>query len=192
MQYVLGKNEDEDEEVEVVKVTGNEMYYYGEINNENTLEFVEKFKRLEQNLLRISAEILNYEPEIRVHICSEGGDLFCGFSLMNLLEKSRVRVVTIAQGACCSAATFMLLGGAERRIARNAYILIHQLSSGMWGKYEEMKDEIRTCEKFMKMIRATYMNKTKIPEKKLDRLMKRDIYLEPSKAIKHSIVHAYD
>jgi len=86
----------------------------------------------------------------------------------------------------------MLLGGMERRIARNAYILIHQLSSGMWGKYEEMKDEIRTCEKFMKMIRGTYLTKTKIPEKKLDRLMKRDIYLEPSKAIKHSIVHAYD
>jgi ATP-dependent protease ClpP protease subunit len=192
MQYVSGKNEDDDEEFDVVKVTGNEMYYYGEINNENTLEFVEKFKKLEQQLLRISAEILNYEPEIRVHICSEGGDLFCGFSLMNLLEKSRVRVVTIAQGACCSAATFMLLGGAKRHIARNAYILIHQLSSGMWGKYEEMKDEIRTCEKFMKMIRQTYMSKTDIPEKKLDRLMKRDIYLEPSKAIKHSIVHAYD
>src|SRR6056300_1316707 len=187
MQYVLGKNEDEEEELEVVKVTGNEMYYYGEINNENTLEFVEKFKKLEQHLLRISAEILNYEPEIRLHICSEGGDLFCGFSLMNLLDKSRVRVVTIAQGACCSAATFMLLSGQERRIAKNAYLLIHQLSSGMWGKYEEMKDQMKTCEKFMKMIRNVYKTKTTIPDKKLDRLMKRDIYLEPAKALKHSI-----
>jgi len=192
MLVLNGNHESEEEEVEVVKVIGNEMFYYGEINNENTLEFVEKFKKLEQHLLRISAEILNYEPEIRVHICSEGGDLFCGFSLMNLLEKSRVRVVTIAQGACCSAATFMLLGGQERRIAKNAYLLIHQLSSGMWGKYEEMKDEMKTCEKFMKMIRNVYKTKTTIPDKKLDRLMKRDIYLEPAKALKHSIVHAYD
>jgi ATP-dependent protease ClpP protease subunit len=189
---VLNGNHEEEEEVEVVKVIGNEMFYYGEINNENTLEFVEKFKRVEQQLLKISAEILNYDPEVRVNICSEGGDLFCGFSLMNLLEKSRVRVVTIAQGACCSAATFMLLGGKERRIAKNAYLLIHQLSSGMWGKYEEMKDEMKTCEKFMKMIRNVYKTKTTIPDKKLDRLMKRDIYLEPAKALKHSIVHAYD
>lgn len=189
---VLNGNHEEEEEVEVVKVIGNEMFYYGEINNENTLEFVEKFKRVEQQLLKISAEILNYDPEVRVNICSEGGDLFCGFSLMNLLEKSRVRVVTIAQGACCSAATFMLLGGQERRIAKNAYLLIHQLSSGMWGKYEEMKDEMKTCEKFMKMIRNVYKTKTTIPDKKLDRLMKRDIYLEPAKALKHSIVHAYD
>lgn len=189
---VLNGNHEEEEEVEVVKVIGNEMFYYGEINNENTLEFVEKFKRVEQQLLKISAEILNYEPEVRVNICSEGGDLFCGFSLMNLLEKSRVRVVTIAQGACCSAATFMLLGGQERRIAKNAYLLIHQLSSGMWGKYEEMKDEMKTCEKFMKMIRNVYKTKTTIPDKKLDKLMKRDIYLEPAKALRHSIVHAYD
>jgi ATP-dependent protease ClpP protease subunit len=192
MLVLNGNHESEEEEVEVVKVIGNEMFYYGEINNENTLEFVEKFKRVEQQLLKISAEILNYEPEVRVNICSEGGDLFCGFSLMNLLEKSRVRVVTIAQGACCSAATFMLLGGQERRIAKNAYLLIHQLSSGMWGKYEEMKDEMKTCEKFMKMIRNVYKTKTTIPDKKLDRLMKRDIYLEPAKALKHSIVHAYD
>jgi len=192
MLVLNGNHESEEEEVEVVKVIGNEMFYYGEINNENTLEFVEKFKRVEQQLLKISAEILNYEPEVRVNICSEGGDLFCGFSLMNLLEKSRVRVVTIAQGACCSAATFMLLGGRERRIAKNAYLLIHQLSSGMWGKYEEMKDEMKTCEKFMKMIRNVYKTKTTIPDKKLDRLMKRDIYLEPAKALKHSIVHAYD
>src|SRR6056300_1048182 len=192
MLVLNGNHESEEEEVEVVKVIGNEMFYYGEINNENTLEFVEKFKRVEQQLLKISAEILNYEPEVRVNICSEGGDLFCGFSLMNLLEKSRVRVVTIAQGACCSAATFMLLGGAERRIAKNAYLLIHQLSSGMWGKYEEMKDQMKTCEKFMKMIRNVYKTKTTIPDKKLDRLMKRDIYLEPAKALKHSIVHAYD
>jgi ATP-dependent protease ClpP protease subunit len=192
MLVLNGNHEAEEEEVEVVKVIGNEMFYYGEINNENTLEFVEKFKRVEQQLLKISAEILNYDPEVRVNICSEGGDLFCGFSLMNLLEKSRVRVVTIAQGACCSAATFMLLGGRERRIAKNAYLLIHQLSSGMWGKYEEMKDEMKTCEKFMKMIRNVYKTKTTIPDKKLDRLMKRDIYLEASKALKHSIVHAYD
>jgi hypothetical protein len=55
-----------------------------------------------------------------------------------------------------------------------------------------MKDEIKTCDKLMKMIRETYLNKTKIPEKKLNKLLKRDILLEPSKVISYEIVHAYD
>jgi len=187
------KGDEEDDEDDVVtKVIGNEIFFYGDVSNESILDFIEKFKRLEAWLLKIAADINGFEPTIRVHICSDGGDLFAGFSAMNVLEKSRCRVTTIAQGSCASAATFMLLGGRERRIARNAHVLIHQLSSTCWGKYEEMKDEIKTCDKLMQMIRQTYLQKSKIPEKKLDRLLKRDILLEPSKVLSYEIVHAYD
>lgn len=188
------KTGDEDEEeVEVCKVIGNEMYYTGDISPENNLEFIEKFKRLESNLLKWSAELCGYVPEIRVYINSDGGDLHCGFALMNLLEKSRVKVTTIAQGSCCSAATFFLLGGSDRRVSRNATILIHQLSSGLsWGKYSEMKDEVKMCTKLMKMVRATYEQKTSIPESKLKKFLQRDCYITPSKAIKYRVCLSYD
>ena len=48
-------------------------------------------------------ELTGYTPEIRIYINSDGGDLHCGFQLMNILEKSRVKVTTIAQGTCASA-----------------------------------------------------------------------------------------
>lgn len=67
------------------------------------------------------------------------------------------------------------------------------MSSGsFWGKFEEMKDEMRTAAKFMDMIKTTYMNYTKIPEKKLKKLLKRDMYLEPDECIKYAIVDGYD
>jgi ATP-dependent protease ClpP protease subunit len=190
--YWNKEKDEEEEEVEVCKVVGNEMYFVGDISPENNLEFLEKFKRLESTLLKMAADLHGYRPEIRIHICSDGGDLFSGFSLMNHIEKSRVRVVTIADGSCCSAATFFLLGGQERRISRNAFILIHQLSTGHYGKYEEMKDELRTCDKLMEQIRDVYTAKTNIPEKKLNKLLKHDIYLEAAKALKYQVVHAYD
>jgi ATP-dependent protease ClpP protease subunit len=190
--YWNKEKDEEEEEVEVCKVVGNEMYFVGDISPENNLEFIEKFKRLESTLLKMAADLHGYRPEIRIHICSDGGDLFSGFSLMNHIEKSRVRVVTIADGSCCSAATFFLLGGQERRISRNAFILIHQLSTGHYGKYEEMKDELRTCDKLMEQIRDVYTAKTNIPEKKLNKLLKHDIYLEAAKALKYQVVHAYD
>ena len=189
--------ETEDTEVvddyECTKVIGNEIFYFGDITPENILDFTEKFRKLESGLLKMGADIIGYTPTIRISIMSDGGDLFSGFTAMNIIQKSRVHVITCAQGACCSAATFMLLGGKERKIGRNAHILIHQLSTGsFWGKFEEMKDEMRTASKFMDMIKDTYSIHTKIPEKKLKKLLKRDIYLVPEECIKYAIVDGYD
>ena len=111
-------NEDDTdtETEECVRVVGNEILFYGTIDRDNAMEFVENFKKLEIELLKKKAELIGYEPEIRVHIMSEGGDIFSGFNMMNVLESSRVKVITIAQGSCCSAATFVLLGGSEKRM----------------------------------------------------------------------------
>ena len=182
----------EQEENDSIKVIGNEILYYGDIDRENALEFVEKFKRLEIDLMKKAAELVGYEPMIRVHIMSEGGDVFAGLNMMNVLERSRVKVITIAQGSCCSAATFVLLGGAERRMGKNAYCLIHQISTEMWGNFNELKNEMKSNDKLMKMLKDMYLSKTKIPETKFKTLMKRDIYLPPDKCLKYGIVSAIE
>ena len=178
----------EQEENDCIKVIGNELLFYGDVDRENTLEFVEKFKKLEIELLKKMAELVGYEPMIRVHIMSEGGDVYAGLNMMNVLERSRVKVVTIAQGACCSAATFVLLGGKERRMGKNAYLLIHQISTEMWGSFNDLKHELKSTDKLMKMLKDMYLSKTKIPEAKFKTLMKKDIYLSPDKCLKYGIV----
>lgn len=182
----------EEEEPDVTKTIGNEIHFYGEITPENTLEFVENFRKLEIHLLKQKADLIGYEPEIRIHIMSEGGDMFSGLLLKNILEKSRVKVITIAQGACCSAATFMFLGGSERRMGENAYLLIHQLSTDFWGKYQDLKNEMKSCDKFMAALKKMYMTKTQIPERKFRRLMKKDLFLSASKCLKYKIAHGID
>ena len=178
----------EQEENDYIKVIGNELLFYGDVDRENTLEFVEKFKKLEIELLKKMAELVGYEPMIRVHIMSEGGDVYAGLNIMNVLERSRVKVVTIAQGACCSAATFVLLGGKERRMGKNAYLIIHQISTEMWGSFNDLKHELKSTDKLMKMLKDMYLSKTKIPEAKFKSLMKKDIYLPPYKCLKYGIV----
>jgi ATP-dependent protease ClpP protease subunit len=186
------KERAEEEEPSTTKVIGNEIHFYGEITSENSLEFIAAFRNLEIKLLKQKADLIGYEPEIRVHIMSEGGDMFSGLAMKNILETSRVKVITIAQGACCSAATFMFLGGAERRMGPNAYILIHQLSTEFWGKYQDLKNEAKTCEKFMKALKKMYKEKTTIPENKFKKLMKKDLFLSASKCLKYQIAHALD
>jgi ATP-dependent protease ClpP protease subunit len=186
---------DEEKEIEIndsVKTIGNEILFYGDIDRENALEFVLQFKKLEIEMLKRKAELVGYEPQIRISIMSDGGDIFSGLNMMNVLERSRVKVITIAQGACCSAATFVFLGGSERRIGKNAYLLIHQLTTEFWGNFHDLRNEMKTSEKFMKMLKKMYMSKTAIPEKKFKRLMKKDIYLSPDKCIKYKIAHVVD
>ena len=73
-------------------------------------------------------------------------------------------------------------------MGRNAYFLIHQMSTEFWGNYQELKNEMKSTEKFMKMLKKMYLSKTEIPERKFKRLMKKDIYLTPEKCLKYKIV----
>ena len=182
-----------EDEFKTTRIIGNEMFFYSDVTSDDILEFTEEFKKLENKLLKQSIDFPGFKPEIRINICSDGGEMFAGLSAMNIIEKSRVKVITIAQGACCSAASFMLLGGHERRMGKNAHILIHQLSTnGFWGKFEDLKNEMDSCSKFMDMITKVYLEKTEIPEKEFKKLMKKDIYMNVEECLKYNVVSSID
>lgn len=172
------------------KVIGNEIIFFGEINDLSILNFIEKFKRLENELMKQKIDNPGCKPRIKVIINSGGGDMFSGIAAMNIIEKSKIKVTTVAQGACCSAATFILLAGSKRQMGESAFILIHQIATGeFWGKFQDLKDEFKTCSKFMKRIEEVYRAKTKIPDKIFKTLMKHDVYLDSKECIKYGIVH---
>ena len=173
-----------------VKVCGNRIYYYGEISNENILEFTIEFKKLEIKLLKDFIEYDDTTPVIHVHINSGGGDVFAGFASLDTLRAARAKVVTHVDGMCASAATFMFLGGSVRCMGQHAQLLIHQMSTnGFWGKYEELKDEMKSCTQIMKMLKKLYSENTKLPASKLGQFMKRDIYITADECFKYEIIH---
>jgi ATP-dependent protease ClpP protease subunit len=100
----------------------------------------------------------------------------------------KIPVTTIVDGVCCSAATFILLGGKKRLMKENSFVLIHQLSNTFWGKFEELKDEMETVTKLMEHIKNLYRKNTTLSETKLKRLMKRDVYLDGDECIRYNIV----
>ena len=144
---------------------------------------------MEIYLLKKAIELPGYTPTIQVHIHSEGGDVFSGLSAMDTLRSARVNVTCIAEGNCCSAATFLLLGGKKRLMSRHSFVLIHQLSSGFFGKYNEFKDEMKTCKKIMKTIKGIYRSETEIPKETLNEFMSKDIYLNYEDCLNYGIVH---
>lgn len=182
-------SDEETEETCNVKVIGCDIYYYGDVTRDTVLDLITNTKKLEKELLKKAIDLDGYVPNINVHIHSDGGDLFSGMNAMDALRKTNIHVTTIAEGTCCSAATFMLLGGDRRLMGKHAHVMIHQLSTGFFGKFQELRDEMDTCNKLMKTMKKVYKAETSIPKELFKQLMKKDIYLNAGECVKYGIVH---
>ena len=179
------------EEDSFIKVQGSDVYFHCEVCEESVLEFVVKLKKLELELLHKYLDLgITTKPEIRIWIRSDGGDMHSGLSAMDAISRVKsCKVRTIADGVCASAATFVLLGGRTRHMTENSYILIHQLNmDGTWGKFEDFKDQMHNLEKFMDRFREIYTRETQIPEHKLKKLLKRDLYMDAKRCLKWGVV----
>lgn len=188
------RNEDEssdsDSDVdEDINVIGSNVYFYADVSNETITKLILEMKKLDIKLKKKAVELDGYKPKIKLFIRSGGGDVYAGFSAMDHISSMKTHVTTIADGICASAATFLLMAGKVRIATPSSYILIHQISSGsFWGKYEELKDEMKMCDKLMQMLKNIYNTKTELPEKKLKKLLKRDIYLTADQCMEYKII----
>lgn len=175
---------------DILTVVENRIYFYSEIERENILT-------LNKNLREVSNTLISKKyiqgsdsiPPIYLHINSYGGTIFAGLSALDEIEKinDNVSVITIIDGCCASAATFLSLVGKERWINKHAYMLIHQLSSAMWGKFSEFEDEMKNLKNFMTAIKEIYVKYTNLPEKKLDEILKHDIWFNAEECIKYGM-----
>ena len=188
----LNSNENDssdDEEEDIVKTVGSDIYFYADVSKKTIFQLIECLNKLETELLKKAVDLPGYTPQVRIFIHSDGGDVYAGFSGMDHLLNSKVKIITIADGCCASAATFLLLGGKERFMKKHSYLLIHQITSGgFWGKFHELKDELETCTKLMNALKKIYTERTNIPEKKFKSLMKRDVYLSSEECREYQIV----
>jgi ATP-dependent Clp endopeptidase proteolytic subunit ClpP len=168
----------------------NRIYFYAEVTQESVLKLTQLVKKLENELLKIQIDLdLKKPPKIYIYIHSYGGDVYSGLSCMNAISNIKVPVVTIVDGYVASAATFILLAGHKRRMRQYSHVLIHQLRGESWGKYEDLKDEFTNTENLMKTIKSIYLEKSSIPEKKLNRILKKEVNLNSNECIEYELVH---
>ena len=183
---------DVEPDMEFVKVQGSDIYFHCEVSEEAVLELNLKLKKLALELLHkhLDLGLGHIKPEIRIFIRSGGGDLHSGLSAMDCISSQKsVKVKTIVDGLCASAATFILLGGRTRYMTPNSYVLIHQLNmDGQWGKFEDFKDQMGNLEQFMERFRDIYLKETQVPERKLKKLLNRDIYMDSKRCLKWGVV----
>jgi len=178
-------------EPKVLETVDNRIYFYAEVDRETVLTLNKNLRgKYNDFLVRRQTEGTEEVTPIYLHLQSFGGSVFAGLSAMDAILQLRhkVPIHTVVDGCTASAATFVSVVGTKRYINQNAFMLIHQLSSMMWGKYSEIQDEMENMERLMKKIKEIYTTYTKLPENKLDSILEHDLWIDAKQCLKYGLV----
>ena len=189
--YTLAdEDSDEDSKNEIIENIGNSIYFHAGVNTKNVFTLLALIKKVNKKVLQDSLDY-DFEPEIKLYIQSDGGCAFAGLNCYDKIRKNKIPIKTIADGLVASAATIILLAGYKKEIQPHGSLLIHQLSTGFWGKYEELKDEMKNSEMMMQKIKAIYSKHTSIPKRTLENIIQREMLLPAEECVRLKIVDSY-
>jgi len=172
-----------------ISVHENKIYYYSGVNRDSASELNKKIGELESKSLTLCNTLdLDQPPAIKIYINSGGGSITSGISSMDTILRCKVPVETYVDGFCASAATFLSVAASGRFMSRNSYMLIHQLSSTLWGKYSEIEDEKKNLDLMMETIKSVYKEYTKVPMDKIDEILKHDLLWDAKTCLKYELI----
>ena len=167
----------------------NQIYFYDDVDRSSIYTFNKNLDSVTKNLLKIN---LNYNlpvtPAIDLFISSDGGEIYSAFSAVDRIKSNKIPVHSYVEGIVASAATFLSVVAHKRFIRKNSYMLIHQLSTEMWGNFQQMKDEMENLENLMAAIKNIYLNHTKFTSNELDNILKHDLYLNADQCLEKGLV----
>ena len=175
-------------EASYVETVNNHIYFYSGVGKAEVLQLNRRMRELNNSLV-YDAKIQDRKPaSIFLHINSYGGSLFDGLAAMDTVLSCKVPVVTLVDGCCASAATFISVVGKERLIPKHGFMLIHQLSAMTWGKYRELQDDNVNFNRLMDTIKAIYAEYTKIPDEKIAEILDHDLWFDADKCLEYGMV----
>ena len=135
-------DDDDDEEENMVTVEDNHIYFYSDVTRKSVFELNNCFKVASQHILKNNYQHDADKNYIYLHIFSDGGCVFSAFAIIDIIKASKIPVVSIIEGCAASAATMISISCDKKLIRKSAFMLIHEVSGGHWGKIWEYKDDV--------------------------------------------------
>jgi ATP-dependent Clp protease protease subunit len=166
------------------------MYFHSEVSRESVVKLTQLLRQAEAICIQMVFAFNVTSVPLYLHISSFGGSVFAALTAIDAIKACRVPVHTIIEGATASAGTLISVVGDRRFITPSSHMLIHQLSSGCWGKMAEIEDEMENLKALMKQIRKIYKKHTKIPKEELHEILKHDLWFNSKKSLEVGLVDA--
>ena len=172
-------SDDDSDDSSEVKVFNNHIYFYVDVNIKNILD-------LNMTINEFNQSQKKYD-DIFLHIQSYGGNVHDALPTVDTILNSEIPVTTIIEGYAASAATLISISGDYRYIYKNAYMLVHQLSSEFFGKKCDIDDEHKNLTQLDKRLKSHYKEHTEMDRKQIEELIQKEIELDAETCIKYGL-----
>ncbi|MDZ4671002.1 MAG: Clp protease ClpP [Phototrophicales bacterium] len=174
-----------------VETIDNHIYFYADVDSDRCLALIRAVRETDSTLRNEHlSRGLEGQPltPIWLHIHSYGGDLFTGFSIADQLRMIKSPIYTIVEGICASAATLIAMTGTKRYMLPSSFMLIHQLSSMVWGTHENFKDEMALQQKAMDRLINFYATRSNASAEKIREMLTRDFWMDAESCIENGFI----
>lgn len=179
------------DEQQLIKRSGQIIYVHCELTAAVVFQFAEALA--EASSIRSSS--IAYSPftevdlpPITISVHSLGGDLSVGFAIADMVHLCKHPTVSIIEGYAASAATLISLAANKRYMRRNSWILLHQLTAGVFGKHAEIVDHSVMLAGADAQLADFYVERTKMKRKQVREILKRESWFDAKRAIELGLV----
>lgn len=130
---------------------------------------------------KIREALAESDKPVTVEINSGGGDLFAGNEIYYMLHE-RGNVTVDIVGMAASAATIIACGGQTVRAIPGLQYMIHNVSCGAYGDYNEMDKTSEILQNANVSVSNIYQLRTGLSEKELLKLMNEETWMDAKRA----------
>ena len=167
----------------------NRIYFNDDITTESVTALNKELRTLDEKMATIS-NMFRIEPiPIYLHLTTNGGEIYAAFSAIDCIQQMKCPLYTVVDGFVASAGTLISIAGKKRYILPNAYMLLHELRSGFWGKMSDMTEEMENLKKLMDHLIEFYSTHTPLSKKTLEKLLTKDSIWNAKECISRGVVN---
>jgi ATP-dependent Clp protease protease subunit len=161
------------------------------INKDSAKDIIEKILKINKDDDEKDNKEKDYKRKpIELVVNSFGGSVYDGFGIVTVIENSKTPVHTYVYGYAMSMGLLIGAAGHKRFGGKMATFMYHQISTGVWGKIEELKQEQEECLRLEVIYDGSLLSKTAIRKSELDEVkkMKKEWYISADEALKLKLI----
>lgn len=133
-------------------------------------QFIDDFKRIPG------------DANVTMRINSPGGDVFDSLAIYNVIKRHPGIVSATIDGLAASGASIVAMAADKVAMPENAFMMIHNVSGGVFGTAEDMREWADALEKFDKGLVATYVARTGQTAEKITEMLADETWLNAAEA----------
>jgi ATP-dependent Clp protease protease subunit len=167
------------------------VYLFDGINKGSVKTVIESIIKINQFDSERDKKEKDYNrTPIDLIINSNGGIVYDGLGLINVIDNSKTPVHTYVYGLAASMSLLILASGHRRFSGRLSTLMYHSVSNNLSGQLERLKNRLDEVQRLQHIYDQYLLSKTKFRIEDLKRVQEqqRDWFMSPEEALKQGVI----